>query len=59
MDQSDIEALLPVLRKHPQISIVSDELYAQLTYGEAPLPSPMYRYAGSHRYRRRIFKTLR
>ncbi|MGI6077120.1 MAG: pyridoxal phosphate-dependent aminotransferase [Fastidiosipilaceae bacterium] len=35
MDQSDIEALLPVLRKHPQISIVSDELYAQLTYGEA------------------------
>ncbi|HHX36503.1 MAG TPA: aminotransferase class I/II-fold pyridoxal phosphate-dependent enzyme, partial [Clostridiaceae bacterium] len=34
MDQWDLEALVPVLRKHPKISIVSDELYAQLTYGE-------------------------
>lgn len=35
MTRQDLDALVPVLREHPEITIVSDELYAELTYKPA------------------------
>ncbi len=32
MSRKDLEALLPVLAKYPDIIVISDELYAELTY---------------------------
>lgn len=36
MPREDLEALLPVLERHPEIMVVSDELYAELTYADEP-----------------------
>lgn len=36
MTRSELMALLPVFERHPQVSVISDELYAELTYGGEP-----------------------
>ncbi len=36
MSKEDLEKLLPVLEKHPDLLVISDELYAELTYSEEP-----------------------
>ncbi|NCC82761.1 MAG: aminotransferase class I/II-fold pyridoxal phosphate-dependent enzyme [Clostridia bacterium] len=36
MSRQDLEALLPILEEHPDLLIVSDELYAELTYSDVP-----------------------
>ncbi|MCL1820789.1 MAG: aminotransferase class I/II-fold pyridoxal phosphate-dependent enzyme [Oscillospiraceae bacterium] len=33
MEAEDIEAITAVLREHPDIAVISDEIYAELTYG--------------------------
>ncbi len=38
--RQDWEALLPVLRRHPRLQILSDELYAELHYAAEPFCSP-------------------
>ncbi|NJP40771.1 aminotransferase class I/II-fold pyridoxal phosphate-dependent enzyme [Oscillospiraceae bacterium HV4-5-C5C] len=40
MDRQDLEALLPVLQAHPDITVISDELYAELTYAPNTFTSP-------------------
>ena len=35
MEREDLEALAAVLRRHPQVAVISDELYAELTYEPA------------------------
>lgn len=39
MSRSDLQKIVRVLEKHPEIIVVSDELYAELTYGEEPFAS--------------------
>lgn len=40
MERRDYEALQPVLDAHPRITLISDELYAELTYEPAAFCSP-------------------
>lgn len=39
MRREDLEALLPVLDRHPNLLILSDELYAELNYSDEPFCS--------------------
>ncbi|MBN1892614.1 MAG: aminotransferase class I/II-fold pyridoxal phosphate-dependent enzyme [Clostridiales bacterium] len=39
MSRADLQKIVRVLEKHPDIIVVSDELYAELTYGEEPFAS--------------------
>ncbi len=39
LNRSELAELAEVLRRHPQVHILSDELYAELSYGEEPSSS--------------------
>jgi aminotransferase len=39
MTQSDLEPIIKVLEKYPDVIVLSDELYSELTYGDDPFVS--------------------
>lgn len=50
MEKADLDALLPILREYPDLLLISDEIYAELTYP----PASFYSLANYEELRERL-----